>query len=51
MPKAPVIVQSIPADGVNFGADAGHDEILACQVDAFPPADILWVYNKVYVCS
>jgi len=49
VPKAPVIVQSIPA-GVNFEADAGHDEILSCQVDAFPPADILWIYNKVCDC-
>ncbi len=47
MPKAPVIVQSIPVDGVNFEAEAGHDVILSCQVDAVPAADIIWIDNKV----
>jgi len=49
--KAPVIVQSIPADGANFEADTGQDVILSCQVDAFPAADILWINNWVCNCS
>jgi len=49
VPKPPVIVQSVPADGANFEADTGQDVILSCQVDAFPAADILWINNKV--CS
>jgi len=49
VPKAPVIVQTIPDDGVDFEADAGQDVILSCQVDAVPSADILWIKNRV--CS